>query len=214
MVKKKSLAESNTQKENDNTLEYSHNNQEEEQVEVPKQSTDTALAKNKTKNKTQKPGIDRNNNDPQLSTESCGILPPRQSPLPKRPTPKKKEALASKSQKSTQKRNRDDLDDEDDVSDSKLSDEDEVSVGKPAGTKAFKKKRTITQDKDDDISMLIEEEDPFLGFIEVHPPKPDVPLLEQELVLPSDELCTRKKNTLSADSPGPKSIQTCHQEKN
>jgi hypothetical protein len=50
MVKKKSLAERNIQKENDNTLENNHSNQEEEQVEAPKQPTYTALAKTKTKN--------------------------------------------------------------------------------------------------------------------------------------------------------------------
>jgi hypothetical protein len=44
--------------------------------------------------------------------------------------------------------------------------------------------------------MLIEEEDPFLEFIDLQPPKPDVPLFEQELVLPSDELRTRKKPTV------------------
>jgi hypothetical protein len=32
-------------------MENNHTNQEEEQVEAPKQPTDTALAKNKTKNK-------------------------------------------------------------------------------------------------------------------------------------------------------------------
>jgi hypothetical protein len=46
------------------------------------------------------------------------------------------------------------------------------------------------------VSMPIEKEDTFLGFIELHPPKPAVQLLEQELVLPSDELCTRKKPAL------------------
>jgi hypothetical protein len=51
MLKKKSTSERNTQKENSNTMENNHNNQEEEQVEAPKQPTDTALAKNKTKNK-------------------------------------------------------------------------------------------------------------------------------------------------------------------
>jgi hypothetical protein len=70
--------------------------------------------------------------------ESRDILPLRKSPLPKSPTPKKKGTLASKSQKSTQKRNQHDSDDEEDVSDSKLLDE--VFVGKSAGTKAFKKK--------------------------------------------------------------------------
>jgi hypothetical protein len=53
--------------------------------------------------------------------------------------------------------------------------------------------------------MLIEEEDPVLEFIDLQPPKPDVPLLEQELVLPSDELHTRKKPTLYQQThQGPK----------
>jgi hypothetical protein len=78
--------------------------------------------------------------------------------------------------------------------------DDDVSVGKlPAITQA-KKRRTINEDMDaDDDEQVIPsdyKDDEFVDFAELKDPATIIPLLEQELVLPSDEVRNRKKPTL------------------
>jgi hypothetical protein len=77
--------------------------------------------------------------------------------------------------------------------------DDDASVGKfPAITQA-KKRRTINEDMDADNDKVIPsnyKDNKFVDFVELKDPATIIPLLEQELVLPSDEVQNRKKPTL------------------
>jgi hypothetical protein len=69
--------------------------------------------------------------------------------------------------------------------------DDDVSIGKlPAITQA-KKRRTINEDMDavdDEVIPSNYEDNKFVDFVELKDPARIIPLLEQELVLPSDEV--------------------------
>jgi hypothetical protein len=88
-------------------------------------------------------------------------------------------------------------DDEESLKEKEVSDDD-VSVGKLRAITEAKKRRTIDEDLDADDNKVVPsdyEEDKFVDFVELKSPAKIIPLLEQELVLPRDEVRNRKKPT-------------------
>jgi hypothetical protein len=68
-----------------------------------------------------------------------------------------------------------------------------------ASNHSSQKRRTINDDMDADNNKVIPsdyEDDEFVDFVELKDPATIIPLLEQELVLPSDEVQNGKKPTL------------------
>jgi hypothetical protein len=77
--------------------------------------------------------------------------------------------------------------------------DDDVSVGKLPGLTEAKKRRTIDEDMDADDDEVVpsdyEDDDKFVEFVELKDSAKIIPLFEQELVLPRDEVRNRKKPT-------------------
>jgi hypothetical protein len=106
----------------------------------------------------------------------------------------KEKVISDDEESSTEK----DISDDEEIFKEKEVSDDDVSVGKlPANTQA-KKRRTIDEDMDADDDEILPnnfEDDKFVEFVERKDPAKIIPLLEQELVLPSDEVRNRKKPT-------------------